>query len=127
MDFRFPPSGSTYTWTPSSEADLGSGKNRLSGYAGDLSSDGVTLYVYQIADARWKWFLNFSMLSTTDLGTLEAFLANVGGGIFEYRDGACGPETSYVKVQVANEGFIRQWRTSSAGRWAGALVLLEAV
>ena len=127
MDFQYPAGGSyTNSWTPDSNPSIGSGKDRLSGYTGDLISDGVTLYVYQVADARWKYVLNFSFLSEDDLDDLESFLAVVGGSAFDYRDGPCGPVTSYVKVQLAQEGFVRTWRTSARGRWTGTVVLLEA-
>jgi hypothetical protein len=127
LEFHYPAGGSyTHHWTPASNPSLGSTQERLSGYVGDLMSDGVTEFVYQIADPRWKYTLNFGFLSKTDRDAVETVFGVVGGSAFDYKDGACGPVTSYQKVQLAPECMRRVWTTSAAGRFSGTIVLLEA-
>lgn len=123
------PSGGPYSqsWLPSVDpATQGSALEEVSGIVADRMADAFQQYGYRISDPFTIYTYAFLDLTDTDRSNLVAFMAVVGAGAFDFKEGTCGLITSYKKVVFAPENMRRQWARRAANKFAATVVLVDS-
>src|SRR5262245_52148811 len=127
FELRYPTgTGGTATWQPGKDFDLRSSSQERQTFT-LAQRVGRQVYAYRLEAHCWQYTRGFVDLPYSQLTALETFFAAVDGDEFDFTDGVCGPITTWKKVLLVPESYVRPYAHVLGSLMGTSFAMVEAL